>query len=68
MKQLIDENSNSRLISGIKKIAQKFNIYFAKIGNTYGENFSDSSAFEDDVSSANVGEPFDFSTVSLESL
>ena len=37
VKQLIDENSNSEIISGMKNIAQKFNNYFANIGSTYGE-------------------------------
>ena len=68
VKQLIDEDSSSEIISGNKNIAQKFNNYFANIGSTYGDHFSDSSAFENYMSSANVGEPFKFSTVSLESL
>ena len=68
LKQLIDEDSNSEIISGNKTIAQEFNNYFAYIDNTYGDHFSDSSAFENYMSSANVGEPFRFSTVSLESL
>ena len=68
VKQLIDESSNSEIISSNKNIAQKFKNYFAIISNSYGENFSDRSAFEDYMCSANVGEPFKFLTVSLESL
>ena len=37
--QLIDEDSNSEIISGNKNIAQKLNNYFANIGNSYGDNF-----------------------------
>ena len=66
VKQLIDVDSNNENVSGSKKIAQKFNNYFANIGNTYGDNCSDSSAFEDYMSSADVGESFKFSAVSLE--
>ena len=51
-------------ISGNKNIAQKFNNYFDNISNTYGDNFSDSSALEDYMKSANVGKPFRFLTVS----
>ena len=67
VKQLIDENSTSEIISGNRNIAQKFNNCFANTGNTYGEIFFDSSAFEEHITSANVGEYFKFSTVSLES-
>ena len=65
VKQLIAEDCNSEIISGNKNIAQKFNNYFDKIGNIYGDHFSDSSAFESHMSSAIVGEPFKFSSVSL---
>ena len=65
---MIDEESNSGIISGNKNIAQKLNDYFANIGNTYVDIFSDCSAFEDYMNSANMGESFMFSTVSLESL
>ena len=68
VKQLIDENRNNENISGNENIAQKFNNYFVNIGNTCGDNFSDSSAFEDYISSAEASEPFKFLTVSLESL
>ena len=68
VKQFIDEDRKSEIISGNKTIAQKLNNYFANIGNTYGDKLSDNSAFENNMSSANVGEPFRFSTVSLESL
>ena len=60
VKQLIDENSYSEFFSGNRIFAQKFNKYFANISNTNGDNFSDSSAFEDYMSSAK------FSTVSFE--
>ena len=46
IKQLIDEDSKSKIISGNKNITQKFNNFFANSGNTYGDNFSDSFAFE----------------------
>ena len=49
-------------------MAQKFNNYFANIGNTYGDICSDSSALGDYMSSASGSEPFKFSTVSLETL
>ena len=39
VKQLINENSNSKNISGNKSIAQKFNSHFAYIANTYGDFF-----------------------------
>ena len=52
----------------MKNIAQKFNTYLAIIGNTYGDFFSVRSAVGNYMSSANVGETFKFSTVSLESL
>ena len=45
VKQLIDEDSDSEFFSGNKNIAQNFNNYFDNIGNTYGDIFSDSSAF-----------------------
>ena len=64
----MEENSISEIISADKNIAHKFNNYLANIGNTQDENFSDSSAFVDFMSSANEGEPFKISTVSLESL
>ena len=60
VKHLIDEDSNSETISCNKKNAQKFNNYFANIGNKYGDNFSDSSAFENYMSSGNIGERFKF--------
>ena len=56
--QLIEEDSNGEIFFGNKNIAQKFDIYFANIGNTYAANFSDSCTFEDYMSSANAGEPF----------
>ena len=65
---MIDKKSESEIISGNKNIAQKFTNYFANIGNTYAKKSSDSTAFEDYMSSDNVGEPFKFSTVSLKSL
>ena len=68
VKQLIDEDINCEIFSGNKNIGQNFSNCFANIGNTYGDNFSGSSAFESYMSSANVGEPLRFSTVSLESL
>ena len=55
VKQLIDEISNSEIISGNKKFAQKFKNFFVIIGNTYGEKFSNSSVFEDYMSNANEG-------------
>ena len=67
-KPLIDEDSNNEIISGNENISQKFINYFANNGCTYGDNFSDSSVFEDYISSANKGETFKFSTVRLESL
>ena len=63
---MTDENRNSKTKSGNKKIADKFNNSFANIGKTFCDNFSDSSAFENYMSSDIVGEPFKFSTVSLE--
>ena len=68
VKPLINENSNGEIISGNKNIALNFNNYFANIGNTYGEKFSDSCAFEEYMSSANAREPFKFSTISLKFL
>ena len=62
------KDNNCEIISGNKNITQKFNKYFANIGKTYGDKFADSSTFENYMSSANVSEPFKFSTVSLESL
>ena len=35
VKQLIGENRITEVASGNKNIAQKFNNYFANIGNTY---------------------------------
>ena len=67
VKQLIDENSNTDTISGNEKFAEKFNKYSTNIGNTYGDKFSDSSAFEDYMSSAIVGKTFKYSIVILES-
>ena len=58
VKQLIDKDINSKIISGNKNIARKLNNYFANNGNTYGDNFSDSSAFENYMSSANVRRAF----------
>ena len=66
--QLIEEDSNGEIFFGNKNIAQKFDIYFANIGNTYVDKLCVSSASENYMSSANVGAPFKFSTVSLESL
>ena len=57
-----------QVISGNKTIAKNFNNYFDNIGNTFSETISDRSAFENCMSSANVGEPFKFSTARLESL
>ena len=68
VKQLIDEDSNNEIISGNKSSAQKFNNNFANICNTHDDTFSDSSACENYMSSANVGELFKFLTVSLETL
>ena len=65
---MIDGDSDSEIISGNKNIALNFNDYFANIGSTYGNHFSDSSAFEKYMSSDNVDEPFKFMTISLESL
>ena len=65
---MIDENSKCEINSGNKNISQKFNNYFANIGNTQEENFSDSSDFEGYMSSANVGMCYKFLKVSLESL
>ena len=42
--------------------------YFVIICNTYGENFSDGLACEGFMSSADVGETFEFSTANLEAL
>ena len=55
-------------ISGDNNIAQNFNSNFANGGRTDGEKSSDSFAFSDYISNANVGEPFKFPTVSFESL
>ena len=63
VKQLIDDSSNSEIISVNKKFAQKVNNYYANIVNSYGEYFFDSSAFENSMSSANVSKPFKFSPV-----
>ena len=65
---MIEEDSKSENISVNKNIAQQFKNYLVNIGNTHGENFSDSSAFEIHMNSANVAQPFKFSTVSLESI
>ena len=63
---MIDEDSISEIMSGNKNVAQKNINYFASIGDTYGDNFSDSSVLENYMSSAIVNEPIKFSTVSLE--
>ena len=69
VKQLIDENSNSEIISDKKKILLRNSTITLLISVTHKVNFfSDCSAFENQMSSANVGEPFILSTVSLESL
>ena len=66
VKRLIEENCISEIISSNKNVTQKFNSYFANIGYTYGDNFTDSSAFKHYTSSANAGKPLKFSTVSSE--
>ena len=43
----MDGKSNSEIIPDNKNMAQKFNNYFANIGDTYGDNFPVSPAFED---------------------
>ena len=39
VKQVVDENCNSEIISSNKNVSQKFNNYFAIIDNKYGEKF-----------------------------
>ena len=69
VKQLSDENRKIEIVSCNNNIAEKFNIYFAKNGNTYGDKFPDSYAIEDYSNSANIiSQPLRLSTVSLESL
>ena len=68
VEELIDESRNSEIIPDNKNIAEKVNKYFENIGNTYGVNFSDSSTFDDYMSSANVFELVKFFIVTLESL
>ena len=60
VKQLIDEDRNKGIVSGNNNIVEKFNNYFANIGNIYGENFRYSYAFEEYMSSAIVSQPFKF--------
>ena len=65
---MLAKNSNSKNASGNSNVAQKFNNNSANSGITGGEICSDVSAFRDYMSSANVGEPNKFPTVSFKSV
>ena len=65
---MIDEDSKSEIILVTKLLLIISTINFLILVAHMVIFFSDSSAFEGYMSTANVGEPFKFSTVSLESL
>lgn len=64
-KLVIDKIRSHEIVSGNNSIGLKFKKHFANVGNTDGENFSVSYAFDYHMNSAYENAQAKFSTVSF---